>query len=74
MRPSVIAAAGSMLLILLQGCGHKGPLFLPPGPAEVFSGNGKDKALPPSTAQPTAPSESAIMPSSPTTPLSGTNE
>ena len=34
MRKSFIAA-GIMLLfaVLLQGCGHKGPLFLPPPPA-----------------------------------------
>jgi predicted small lipoprotein YifL len=36
MRNPVAVATGIMLLIalMLQGCGHKGPLFLPPPPAK----------------------------------------
>lgn len=32
MRDHVVVTAGIMLLLalMLQGCGHKGPLFLPP--------------------------------------------
>jgi len=31
-----------LLLWLLQGCGHKGPLYLPPGqPAAQLSGQGQ---------------------------------
>jgi predicted small lipoprotein YifL len=37
MRNPVAVATGIMLLIalMLQGCGHKGPLFLPPPPAKL---------------------------------------
>ncbi len=39
MRKPVIHAAGIMLLLtlLLQGCGHKGPLYLPDTPAAASS-------------------------------------
>lgn len=33
MRTLVTTAAAAMLLVLLQGCGHKAPLFLPQAPA-----------------------------------------
>jgi len=44
MRDSVAVATGIMLLIvlLLQGCGHKGPLFMPsPPPAQQQSTTGQ---------------------------------
>ncbi len=46
MRVSVVSATVIMLLvsILLQGCGHKGPLVLPPpqnAPQQSDSGAGK---------------------------------
>jgi predicted small lipoprotein YifL len=41
MRKPVIHAAGIMLLLtlLLQGCGHKGPLYLPQGTSATSSSN-----------------------------------
>jgi predicted small lipoprotein YifL len=41
MRKPVIRAAGIMLLLamLLQGCGHKGPLYLPPDAPAAASSN-----------------------------------
>lgn len=41
MRKPVIHAAGIMLLLtlLLQGCGHKGPLYLPSDAPAVASFN-----------------------------------
>ncbi|MES1982601.1 MAG: hypothetical protein V4443_08995 [Pseudomonadota bacterium] len=67
MRLIIIAASGSMLLVLMQGCGHKGSLFLPPSSAPVTSG--QQKNLPQSAVQPSTPLEPVITPSSPTTPM-----
>ena len=43
MRDPVAVATGIMLLIalLLQGCGHKGPLFMPPPPVQQQSATGQ---------------------------------
>lgn len=43
MRKPVIRAAGIMLLLtlLLQGCGHKGPLYLPDTPKAAASNPNK---------------------------------
>ena len=43
MRDPVAVATGIMLLmaLLLQGCGHKGPLFLPPPPAQQQPATGQ---------------------------------
>ncbi len=48
MRASVAGAAGIMLLslLLLQGCGRKGPLYLPVKPADQSASPNGSQAAP----------------------------